>query len=143
MYCDGTCGDFTAEEVRDGVNRMNRMVDSDNVGSELIAWYGSDKAHCGGKANRGPKMKEKLFCHMKLRIGISSNDTPPSSSKVVKTALMSLDIPTPLSLSLLNRNNSKLRQSLTCSTMLSWAIIIVESSSERRILSLARILLLS
>ena len=65
MYCDGTNGDFTAEEVRDAVNRMNRMVDGDNVGSELIAWYGSDKAHCGGKASRDPKMKEKLFSHIR------------------------------------------------------------------------------
>ena len=61
VYCDGTYGDFTAEEVRDAVNRMNRMVDGNNVGSQLIAWYGSDKAHCGGKASRDPKMKKKLF----------------------------------------------------------------------------------
>ena len=72
VYCDGTCGDFTAEEVRDGVNRMNRMVDGDNVGSELIAWYGSDKVHCGGKASRDPKMKEKLFSHIRSTTRLTS-----------------------------------------------------------------------
>lgn len=39
-HCDGTIGDLQVEEVRDAENRMNRMVDGDNVGSELIAWYG-------------------------------------------------------------------------------------------------------
>ena len=43
VCCDGTFGDFTPEEVRDAINRMNRIVDDESSGNELIVWCGSDK----------------------------------------------------------------------------------------------------
>ena len=65
LSCDGTFGDVTPEEVRDAINRMNRMVNDESSGNELIVWCGSDQSCCSEKASTDVNVKKELFSHIR------------------------------------------------------------------------------
>ena len=92
VLCDGTFGDFTPEEVRDAINRMNRMVDDESSGSELIVWCGSDESYCQIVKRTNLEWKEDKVVKLVHRC-LSSNKKFQISviSNVLNNVVMSMN----------------------------------------------------